>query len=74
MDIDPPIKVIPQSNTGKPIISDKNTYPIEVFTSVLIVNSANALQYLYNSDSAYSTGDGKHTSTNNGLMYSIYQK
>ena len=74
MDIDPPIKVIPQSNTGKPIISDKNTYPIETSTSVLIVNSANVLQYLYNSDPAYSTGDGKHISANNGLMSSIYQK
>ena len=74
MDIDPPIKVNPQSNTGKPIISDKNTYPVEVATSVLLVNSANALQYLYNSDSAYSTGNGKHIDANNGLMSSIYQK
>ena len=74
MDIDPPIKVSPQSNTGEPIISDVSTYPIEISTSVLFVNSANALQYLYNSDSAYSTGDGKLISTNNGLMSSMYQK
>ena len=74
MDINPPIKVSPQSNTGEPIISDVSTYPIEISTSVLFVNSANALQYLYNSDSAYSTGDGKLISANNGLMSSMYQK
>ena len=32
MDINPPIKVSPQTNTGQPIISDKNTHPIEIST------------------------------------------
>ena len=74
MDIDPPIKVSPESNTGKPIISDRNTHPIEVSTSTLIVNSTNVLQYLYNADPAYSTGDGKLLNNNNGLISSVLQK
>ena len=74
MDISPPIKVSMQSNTGHPIISDKSTHPIEISTSTLIVNSVNALQYLYNSDAAYSTGDGKNISTGSGLMSSLLQK
>ena len=74
MDIDPPIKVSPESNTGKLIISDKNIHPIEISTSTLIVNSANALQYLYNVNSAYSTGDGKLLNNNNDLISSVLQK
>ena len=74
MDINPPIKASPQSNTGQLIISDKNTHPIEISTSVLIVNSVNALQYLYNADVAYSTGDGKEINPNNGLVSSLFQK
>ena len=68
MDIDPPIKTIPKNNTGKPIIND--ALPVEISTSTLLVNSINALQYLYNSDPAYSTGDGKHISASNELMSS----
>ena len=74
MDISPPIKVSPQSNTGQLIISDKSLHPIEISTSTLIVNSINALQYLYNSDPAYSIGDGKDISSSSGLMSSLLQK
>ena len=74
MNISPPIKVSPQSNTGHLIISDKSTHPVEISTSTLIVNSINALQYLYNSDAAYSIGDGKSISGNSGLMSSLLQK
>ena len=74
MDINPPIKVSPKSNIGKPLVSDKNTHPIEISTSTLVVNSVNALQYLYNSDSAYSTGDGKLMNNNNSVISSLIQK
>ena len=47
----------PETNTGKPLIGD--TYPFDLSTSVLIVNSVNALQYLYNSDNSFFTGNAK---------------
>ena len=47
----------PETNTGKPLIGD--TYPYDLSTSVLIVNSVNALQYLYNSDNGFFTGNAK---------------
>ena len=68
MDISTPIKISPETNTGKILISDKSLHPIEISTSTLVVNSINALQYLYNSDPDYSTNDGKNVSS------SIYKK
>ena len=68
MDISTPVKISPETNTGKILISDKSLHPIEISTSTLIVNSINALQYLYNSDPDYSTNDGKNVSS------SIYKK
>ena len=56
------------------LISDKNTHPIEISTSTLVVNSTNALQYLYNADSAYSAGDGKLMNNNNRVISSLIQK
>ena len=47
----------PETNTGKPLIGD--TYPFDLSTFVLIVNSVNALQYLYNSDNSFFTGNAK---------------
>ena len=41
----------PETNTGDPLIGD--TYPYDLSTSVLIVNSVNALQHLYNSDNGF---------------------
>ena len=46
----------PQQNTGKFLI--ENTYPVQISTSVLIVNFVNALQYLYNVDNSFSSGMG----------------
>ena len=43
----------PETNTGDPLIGD--TYPYDLSTSVLIVNSVNALQHLYNSDNGFFT-------------------
>ncbi len=68
----------PQSNTGKPLIGA--TYPFDISTSTLIVNSVNALQYLYNSDNGFFTensGDGKMYTVNgmnSGNMFSILEK
>ena len=52
----------PKANSGVPLFKifdntdPNNTDPIEISTSVLIVNSVNALQYLYNSDPEFFTG------------------
>ena len=49
-------------NAGMPLITnplDATTQSIEIAPSIMLVNSVNFLQYLYNSDIAYSTGDGK---------------
>ena len=64
----------PQSNTGKPLIGD--SYPYDISTAVLIVNSVNALQYLYNSDNGFNSGSkGKmHTAGGNGNMSNLLKK
>ena len=68
----------PKANTGVPLIGA--TYPYEISTSVLIVNSVNALQYLYNSDNGFFTengGKGKMyavNAMNSGEMSSILEK
>ena len=54
----------PQSNIGKPLIGD--AYPFEISTAVLIVNSVNALQYLYNSNNGFFTEKGKMYTNNDG--------
>ena len=53
----PPLES-PTKNSGVPIINSSFPKPkIEIGTSVMLVNSVNALQYLYNSDPAgYSSG------------------
>ena len=54
----------PKDNTGQVVIG--NTYPYDVSTSTLLVNSVNALQYLYNSDNGFFTansGKGKKYTT-----------
>ena len=63
----------PQSNTGKPLIGD--SYPYDISTAVLIVNSVNALQYLYNSDNGFNSGKGKmHTAGGSGDMSKLLKK
>ena len=47
----------PETNTGHPLIGD--TYPYDLSTSVLLVNSVNALQYLYNLDNRFFTDNAK---------------
>ena len=74
MDISTPIKTNPKSNMGFDVISDKNTYPIEIASSVLLVNFVNALQYLYNADADYSTGDGKQITGTDGLLASLLSR
>ena len=69
MDISTPIKISPETNTGKILISDKSLHPIEISTSTLVVNSINALQYLYNSDPDYSTNNGKNVSSSSYKKY-----
>ena len=43
----------PKKNTGKVLIG--STHPYDLSTSTLLVNSVNALQYLYNSDNEFFT-------------------
>ena len=68
----------PQANAGKPLIG--STYPFDISTSMLIINSVNALQYLYNSDNGFLTensGKGKMYTVNamdSGQMSSILEK
>ena len=54
----------PKTNTGKDLIG--STYPFDLSTSVLLVNSVNALQYLYNSDNGFFTENGGM-----GKMYTL---
>ena len=54
----------PGSNTGVPLIG--SNYPLEIGTSVLLVNFVNALQYLYNLDNTFFTGNG-----GKGKMYTF---
>ena len=57
----------PETNTGHPLIG--NTYPYDLSTSVLLVNSVNALQYLYNSDNRFFTDNaGKGKKYTSGSM------
>ncbi len=53
--VDPLLKS-PTINSGVPIIKSSSSTEIEIGTSAMLVNSVNALQYLYNSDPLYSTG------------------
>ena len=46
----------PKDNTDKFVIGD--TYPYDISTSIMIVNSVNALQYLYNADNGFFTDNG----------------
>ena len=46
-------------NTGVPLVDVDSSGGTKVGTSVLLVNSVNFLQYLYNSDPDFFTGDGK---------------
>ena len=68
----------PKDNTDKFVIGD--TYPYDISTSTLIVNSVNALQYLYNSDNGFFTENGgmgkKYTvsAMNSGGMSSVLEK
>ena len=68
----------PKDNTGEFIIG--NTYPYDISTSTLLVNSVNALQYLYNYDNTFFTGNsrkGKKYTINgmtSGKMSSIIKK
>ena len=68
----------PKDNTGQAVIG--NTYPYDVSTSTLLVNSVNALQYLYNSDNGFFTansGKGKKYTIggmNSGDMSSVIKK
>ena len=69
----------PKDNTGKVLIGD--TYPYDISTSTLIVNSVNALQYLYNSDNDFFTANGgkgkKYTTStinSSGDMSSLLKK
>ena len=66
--VSPPIQD-PGTNTGVPLIGA--TYPFEISTSTLIVNSVNALQYLYNSDNGFFTGKGKMYTSNNGEISTL---
>ena len=69
--VSPPIQD-PGTNTGKPLIGA--TYPFEISTSTLIVNSVNALQYLYNSDNGFFTensGKGKRYTSNSGEISTL---
>ena len=62
----------PETNTGVPLIGA--TYPFEISTSTLIVNSVNALQYLYNSDNGFFTensGMGKMYTSNSGEISTL---
>ena len=62
----------PGTNTGVPLIGA--TYPFEISTSTLIVNSVNALQYLYNSDNGFFTensGKGKMYTSNSGEISTL---
>ena len=56
----------PEKNSGVPIVS-LGKDPVELGTPVLITNSVNALQYLYNSNKNFFTGNGgkgeKYTSS-----------
>ena len=62
-----PIIEDPKTNTGHPLIGA--TYPYDLSTSSLIVNSVNALQYLYNTDSAFFTANsGKGKKYTSGSM------
>ena len=54
----------PKTNTGKDLIG--STYPFDLSTSVLLVNSVNALQYLYNSDNSFLTDN-----SGMGKMYTL---
>ena len=61
-------------NAGMPLITnpaDSTTKPIEIAPSVMLVNFVNFLQYLYNSNVAYSIGDGKLISLNSPVQGSI---
>ena len=60
------------TNTGVPLIGA--AYPFQISTAVLIVNSVNALQYLYNSDNGFFTSKGKMYTSNGGLMSSVLEK
>ena len=68
----------PKDNTDKFVIGD--TYPFDISTSVLLVNSVNALQYLYNSDNGFFTANGgkgkKYTvsAMSSGSMSSVLEK
>ena len=68
----------PKDNTDKLVIGD--TYPYDISTSVLLVNSVNALQYLYNSDNGFFTENGgkgkKYTvsAMSSGGMSSVLEK
>ena len=69
--VSPPIQD-PGTNTDKPLIGA--TYPFEISTSTLIVNSVNALQYLYNSDNGFFTensGKGKMYTSNSGEISTL---
>ena len=56
----------PKKNSGVPLVT-LNTDPLELGTSVLIISSVNALQYLYNSNKNFFTGNSgkgeKYTSS-----------
>ena len=71
----------PKTNTGKVLIG--STHPYDLSTSTLLVNSVNALQYLYNSDNLFFTdnsGMGKMytldgiTSMVDGEMASLWEQ
>ena len=62
----------PKTNTGVPLIGA--TYPFEISTSTLIVNSVNALQYLYNSESGFFTVKGKMYTNSGGQISSVLKK
>ena len=51
-----PSFVNPEENTGVSIIAS-NTNPIEIAPSVMLINSINGLQYLYNIDPEYFKGN-----------------
>ena len=53
---DPSLLKSPIINSRVPIIKSSSSTEIEIGTSAMLVNSVNALQYLYNSDPLYSTG------------------
>ena len=72
-----PPQVNPKDNSGVLIISSNSSQEVEIGTSVMLINSVNAMQYLYNSDHGYATdngGKGKVMTLNDGFMSEMLKK